>query len=195
MRRTCLIALLALLGALTQTCSPAADWAPKTAPLMTRWAKDVDPAKPLPEYPRPQMVRPDWQNLNGLWEYAIRPKNEGKPDKFDGQICVPFPVESALSGVMKQVGTNNRLWYRRTFTIPAKWAGKRTLLHFGACDWETTVWVNGKELGKHQGGYDPFTFDLTDDLKKERRAGNRRLGLGPVRRRPAAARQASPPAE
>jgi hypothetical protein len=158
MRRSCLfVALLFTAPAL------ATDWAPKTAPLMTRWAKDVDPAKPLPEYPRPTMVRPEWQNLNGLWEYAIRPKAEGKPDKFDGQILVPFPVESALSGVMKPVGPDKRLWYRRTFAVPAKWSGK-TLLHFGACDWETTVWVNGKELGKHQGGYDPFTFELPDAL-------------------------------
>jgi hypothetical protein len=158
MRRICTFALL-----LWATPLVAADWAPKTAPLMTRWAKDVDPAKPLPEYPRPTMVRPDWQNLNGLWDYAIRPKGEGKPEKWDGSICVPFPVESALSGVMKLVGPDNRLWYRRTFTVPAKWSGK-TLLHFGACDWETTVWVNGKELGKHQGGYDPFTFELPDNL-------------------------------
>ncbi|HEY1378517.1 MAG TPA: beta-galactosidase, partial [Gemmataceae bacterium] len=160
MRRTPWLTLLLLWTA----PAFAADWAPKAAPLMTRWAKDVDPAKPHPEYPRPTMVRPDWQNLNGLWDYAIRPKAEGKPDKFDGKILVPFPVESALSGVMKQVGPDNRLWYRRTFTVPAKWSGK-TLLHFGACDWDTTVWVNGKELGKHQGGYDPFSFDITDALK------------------------------
>ncbi|HEX4590986.1 MAG TPA: beta-galactosidase, partial [Gemmataceae bacterium] len=95
MRRLCTFALLAFLGVLTQPRSPAADWAPKTAPLMTRWAKDVDPAKPHPEYPRPTMVRPDWQNLNGLWDYAIRPKDEGKPEKWDGKILVPFPVESA----------------------------------------------------------------------------------------------------
>jgi hypothetical protein len=163
MCRTSLIATLLFVAQ-----AAAADWAPKTAPLMTRWAKDVDPAKPLPEYPRPTMVRPEWQNLNGLWDYAIRPKDEGKPEKFDGQILVPFPVESALSGVMKPVGTDSRLWYRRTFTVPANWAGddKRVHLNFGACDWETTVWINGKEVGKHQGGYDPFTFDLSDALKK-----------------------------
>src|SRR4051812_18911936 len=160
MRRLCSFALLLL----WTVPAPAAEWAPMGAPLMTRWARDVDPAKPLPEYPRPTMVRSEWQNLNGLWDYAIRPKGEGKPEKFDGKILVPFPVESALSGVMKQVGPDNRLWYRRTFTAPAGPAGRRTLLHFGACDWETTVWVNGKELGKHQGGYDPFSFDITDAL-------------------------------
>jgi beta-galactosidase/beta-glucuronidase len=111
------------------------------------------------------MVRQDWLNLNGLWEYAILAKDAERPGSFDGQILVPFPVESALSGVMKPVGPGNRLWYRRTFEISAKWSGKNVLLHFGAVDWEATVWVNGKELGTHRGGYDPFTFDITDALK------------------------------
>src|SRR5437660_583822 len=154
MRRTLPFALVLFWAA-----SAAADWKPQAAPLMTRWAKDVDPAKPHPEYPRPTLVRPDWQTLNGLWDYAIRPKGEGKPDKFDGQILVPFPVESALSGVMKQVGPDNRLWYRRTLTVPAGWSGKRALLHFGACDWETTVGLDGKERGSHRARYDPGTFD------------------------------------
>ncbi len=133
---------------------------------MTRWAKDVDPAKTLPEYPRPQMMREKWHNLNGLWNYAVRPKGEVQPEKFDGEILVPFPVESALSGVMQKVGADNRLWYRRAFEIPANWAGQKVLLHFGAVDWETTVWVNGKEVGTHRGGYDPFTFDVTDAFTK-----------------------------
>ncbi|MHC4229830.1 MAG: sugar-binding domain-containing protein, partial [Planctomycetota bacterium] len=136
-----------------------ADWQPAEGPLMTRWAKQVSPDNVHREYPRPQMVRKDWLNLNGLWEYAIVPRDQGKPDKFDGQILVPFPVESALSGVMKSVGQENRLWYRRTFEIPGKWKGKRTLLHFGAVDWDTTIWVNGRQVGNHRGGYDPFTFD------------------------------------
>ncbi len=161
MRRAWWIGLLFLTWTVP---APAADWKPGAAPIMTRWAKDVDPARPHPEYPRPQMARPDWQNLNGLWDYAIRPKAEGKPEKFDGKILVPFPVESALSGVMKPVGPDNRLWYRRTFAVPPGWSGKRTLLHFGASDWDTTVWVNGTELGSHRGGYDPFTFDLTSAL-------------------------------
>jgi hypothetical protein len=111
------------------------------------------------------MVRKDWLNLNGLWEYAIVPRDQGKPGKFDGQILVPFPVESALSGVMKPVGRDNRLWYRRTFETPRKWKGQRILLHFGAVDWDTTVWVNGRQVGNHRGGYDPFTLDVTDALK------------------------------
>ncbi|MHC4736580.1 MAG: hypothetical protein ACYTDW_19310, partial [Planctomycetota bacterium] len=119
-------------------------------PLMTRWAKDVSPRKAHREYPRPQMVRKYWQNLNGLWEYAIVAKDAQRPEEFDGQILVPFPVESALSGVMKPVGEDNRLWYRRTFKVSGsgRWRkGKRVLLHFGAVDWDTTVWVNGEEVG------------------------------------------------
>ncbi|MDB5321425.1 MAG: beta-galactosidase/beta-glucuronidase, partial [Phycisphaerales bacterium] len=132
---------------------------------MTRWAKDVTPDKPLPEYPRPQMVRPNWVNLNGLWGYAIAPKADAVPAAYQGKILVPFPVESALSGVMKMVGAENKLWYRKTFETPKEAANQRLLLHFGAVDWQTTVWLNGKEIGAHQGGYDPFTFDLTDALK------------------------------
>ncbi len=141
-------------------------WEPAKGPLMTQWAKDVSPDNAHPEYPRPQMVREDWLNLNGLWDYAIVAKDAEKPEKFDGEIMVPFPCESALSGVMKAVGKDKRLWYRRTFEVPRKWKGQRVLLHFGAVDWDTAVWVNGKEVGNHKGGYDPFTFDITDALKK-----------------------------
>jgi len=142
-----------------------ANWQPAKGPLMTRWSKQVSPDNVHVEYPRPQMVRKNWLNLNGLWEYAIQPKDEPQPKNFDSQILVPFPAESALSGVMKPVGEENRLWYRRTFEIPRKWANQSVLLlHFGAVDWDTTVWVNHKEIGSHRGGYDPFTFDITDAL-------------------------------
>ncbi|MHC4061392.1 MAG: glycoside hydrolase family 2 protein [Planctomycetota bacterium] len=153
--------------ALVLTLCPAvqAQWEPAKGPLMTKWASQVSPDKVHPEYPRPQMVREDWQNLNGLWDYAIRPKDEPKPDKFDGKILVPFAAESALSGVMKRVNDPNRLWYRREFEIPDKWKQNRVLLNFGAVDWDTTVWINGKEVGKHRGGYDPFSFDITDALE------------------------------
>ena len=149
-------------------CLPGYAWSPKKAAIMTPFAKDVDPANPLPEYPRPQMERAEWRNLNGVWEY--QPGNEGDTlpagKKLPSEILVPFPVEAALSGVMEH---HDRLWYRRTFNVPQGWAGKRTLLHFGAVDWEAEVFVNGKSLGVHRGGYDPFAFDVTDALKE---AGN-----------------------
>jgi hypothetical protein len=151
---------------LVASCCPAAEaaWKPAKGPLLTRWAKDVTPDKVHPEYPRPQMVRKEWQNLNGLWQLAFAKKNEMPPvgKNLPERILVPFPVESALSGVMKQA---DRLWYRRTFTIPKKWEGRRVLLHFGAVDWEAKVWVNGKKAGEHRGGYDPFSLDITKLLK------------------------------
>lgn len=144
-----------------------ADWKlPDNAPLLTRWAKDVSPANALPEYPRPQMARDNWQNLNGVWDYAITGKSEEQiPAKFGGGILVPYPIESALSGVMKALKPDQRLWYRRIFTLPQEWAGQRVLLHFGAVDWETTIFLNGRSLGSHRGGYDAFTFDLSKALK------------------------------
>jgi hypothetical protein len=144
-----------------------AQWTPAKGPLQTRWAKDVTPDRVHPEYPRPQLVRKDWLNLNGLWDYAVRPRGEGRPDRSDGRILVPFPIESALSGVMKRVGNDQRLWYSRRFELPPGWKGKRVLLHFGAVDWEAEVWVNGKSAGTHRGGYDPFRFDVTNLLAPE----------------------------
>src|ERR1043166_6964185 len=142
----------------------AASRQPPTGPLKTRWAAEVSPKNAQPEYPRPQMVRSKWLNLNGLWDLAITSKEAAKPDTFTAQILVPFPVESALSGVMKSVSENNRLWYRRVFEVPGAWRGERVLLHFGAVDFEAIVWVNGKQVGQHRGGYDGFTFDMTDAL-------------------------------
>ena len=154
----------------------AADWQAKKSPLMTKWAADVTPETVHPEYPRPQLVRDQWLNLNGLWDYAIQAKAEGQPSRWESEkILVPFPVESALSGVMKFVGPENKLWYRKTFSVPTNagkvdpaWAGKNILLHFGAVDWETTVWINGKEIGSHKGGYDPFSFDISKFLEAGR---------------------------
>ncbi len=152
------------LGALA--CAAAQpEWQPAKGSLATRWAKDVTPKKVHPEYPRPQMVRESWLNLNGLWDYAIVDKEAAQPGRWDGKILVPFPVESALSGVMKPVSERQRLWYHRNFTVPAKWKGQRVLLHFGAVDWEATVFVNGTEVGTHRGGYDGFSFDITSALK------------------------------
>jgi hypothetical protein len=157
--------VVSILCCLTVTAR-AEDWKPAKGPLLTQWAKDVKADKVHPEYPRPQLVRETWLNLNGLWQYAEAKEGDKPPvgKKLDGQILVPFPVESALSGVMKPI---RRLWYRRTFKIPKEWADERVLLHFGAVNWESTVWLNGKELTTHKGGYDPFTIDLTDSLKKD----------------------------
>ena len=163
-----LAALVTILLASWAGANPAnGAWkVPDNAPLLTRWAREVSPTNALPEYPRPQMVRKQWLNLNGLWEYAITPKaQERQPGAWDGTILVPYPVESALSGVMKPLKPDQRLWYRRTFTIPEGWKDQRLLLYFGAVDWETTVFLNGRELGSHRGGYDGFTFDLTKALK------------------------------
>ena len=143
----------------------AAEWKPAPSPLMTKWGKKVTPANAWQEYPRPQLVRKDWQNLNGLWDYAITKKDTPKPEKWDGEILVPFCAESALSGVGKPVTPEQNLWYRRTVEVPEGWKGRRVLLHFGAVDWEAVVWVNGKELGTHKGGSDPFSFDITEALK------------------------------
>ena len=153
-----------------------AQWKPAGAKLMTRWGKGVTPAKVHQEYPRPQMARADWVNLNGLWDYAIRPAAEESPKEADGKILVPFPVESSLSGVGRMVGKEKRVWYRRAFEVPEAWKGRRVLLHFGAVDWETAVWVNGKPAGGHRGGYDPFTFDVTRLL--EPGGGSQRLEGG-----------------
>ena len=141
----------------------ASTWQPAAGPLKTRWAKDVSPENAHPEYPRPQMVRQDWLNLNGMWDFAITSEDATRAT-FQMQILVPFPVESALSGVMRPLSENDRIWYRRTFEVPAKWKGRRVLLHFGAVDYEAKVWVNGKEIGQHRGGYDAFSFDITDAL-------------------------------
>ncbi len=142
----------------------AADWKPAPAPLMTRWGKKVTPENAWREYPRPQRVRNDWQNLNGLWDYAITDKLAAQPRKWEGRILVPFGIEAALSGVGKHVTKDQNLWYHRTFEVPTGWNAKRVLLHFEAVDWESTVFVNGKELGTHKGGSDPFSFDITDKL-------------------------------
>jgi beta-galactosidase/beta-glucuronidase len=133
--------------------------------MMSRWSGEVSPENVLGEYPRPVMVRDKWLNLNGLWDYAITGKDESRPGQFDGKILVPFPVESSLSGVGKKVTESDRLWYSRTFEVPRDWGQRpRVLLHFGAVDWETVVYVNGRQVGSHRGGYDPFTFDITGVL-------------------------------
>ncbi|MBD3617351.1 MAG: beta galactosidase jelly roll domain-containing protein [Gracilimonas sp.] len=142
-------------------------WEPAENPLMTRWAEDINPEQPLAEYPRPQMARPEWKNLNGLWKYAVAPALDDKPESWEGEILVPFGIESALSGVKRRVGPDNKLWYQRSFTVSEAWADKRVALHFGAVDWRAEVWVNGKKVGSHDGGYTGFSLDISEVLKGE----------------------------
>ena len=149
-----------LASLLMVTASFAQEWAPVGENIRTTWADQLDPANPLPAYPRPQMVRQDWMNLNGLWNYAI---TDAFAESFDvqGKILVPFAIESSLSGVGKRVSKGEALWYEREFTVPKKWKGRNVLLHFGAVDWQAEVYVNGVLVGEHKGGYDPFSFDVT----------------------------------
>lgn len=141
-------------------------WAPVEGKIKTSWADQVNLAAPLPEYPRPQMIREQWLNLNGLWDYAIRPKETTVVTSYDGKILVPFPVESALSGVGKTVGKESVVVYRHSVTLPSGFRNHKVLLHFGAADWRCTVSVNGTSVGSHTGGYDPFSFDITAALKR-----------------------------
>lgn len=143
----------------------AADWKPVPGHIMTEWAAKVDPNNVLPEYPRPQLVREHWVNLNGLWDYAVTKNADAQPAKFEGKILVPFCIESALSGVKRKFTDKDRLWYAREFTAPALARGERLMLNFGAVDYEATVFLNGKRIGTHKGGYDAFFFDITDYLK------------------------------
>ena len=142
-----------------------AQWQPVGEKIKTRWSSQIDVNNVLPEYPRPLMERSEWMILNGLWNYAILPVGKPAPSAFDGKILVPFAVESSLSGVQKNVGKANELWYEREFTIPSKWKNNRVLLHFGAVDWKTDVWVNDVKVGRHTGGYTPFSFEITTALK------------------------------
>ncbi len=132
--------------------------------LKTRWTDSVNPDCPLPEYPRPQLVRKDWQNLNGRFEYAITGMNEKIPEKFDGEIIVPFAPECYLSGVGRTVTENDYLWYRKNFVLDSCFNGKNVILNFGAVDWKCAVYINGKLVTEHQGGYVPFSVDITDAI-------------------------------
>lgn len=155
--------VLALWGALAAQLH--AQWKPVEGRISTQWSEQVNPDNVLPEYPRPIMERTEWKNLNGLWDYAIIEKGKHSPSVFDGKILVPFAVESSLSGVAKTVGAEKELVYRRSFDVPSSWKGKKVLLHFGAVDWKTDVWVNDVKVGSHTGGFTPFSFDITEALQ------------------------------
>lgn len=155
--------LLPSLGASPASAEQPADTSEAESPMSTPWTGEVGPGNALPEYPRPQMVREDWLNLNGTWEWAPAGKGEEPPlgTPLDGEILVPYPVESVLSGVQEH---HERMWYRQEVELPEGWGDQRVRLNFGAVDWESTVWVNGTEVGTHTGGYDSFEYDITDAL-------------------------------
>ena len=157
---------LTMLLALALCGSTFAQWKPAGDKIKTSWGEQLDPKNVLPEYPRPIMERNDWKNLNGLWKYAITKKGDPTPAAYQGDILVPFAVESSLSGVGKMINEKEELWYQRTFDVPSAWRGKQILLHFGAVDWKAEVWVNDVKVGEHTGGFTPFYFDITSVLNK-----------------------------
>lgn len=164
-RRVADIATFAILVSIVSPLiAQTTEWKIVPGHIATRWAKDVSPERVWPEYPRPTMVRKDWLNLNGLWDYAIQ-SDAAKPTAWSGKILVPFPVESALSGVAQLLEPDKTLQYRRTFEIPEGWKGRKVRLHFGAVDWQCEAFINDQSVGGHKGGYDPFNFDITEKLK------------------------------
>lgn len=160
MKKIALTVLALALSVLTVS----AQWAPAGDRIRTTWAEQINPSNVLPEYPRPLMERTDWMNLNGLWDYAVTAVDAAKPAQADGQILVPFAIESSLSGVGRMLSDQENLWYKRSFTVPSSWKGKHVLLHFGAVDWKADVWVDDVYVGGHTGGYTPFSFDITEAL-------------------------------
>ncbi|MBR5720841.1 MAG: beta-galactosidase [Bacteroidales bacterium] len=156
--------LLLLAATLLLTIPAFSQWKPAGDKIKTQWAETIDVNNVWQEYPRPIMEREKWQNLNGLWNYSVTDKNVSGHGEFQGEILVPFAIQSSLSGVQKSVSANEVLWYEREFTIPSKWNGQHILLHFGAVDWKADVWVNDIKVGSHTGGYTPFYFDITAAL-------------------------------
>lgn len=141
-------------------------WEPAGNHIKTEWGEKLNPENVWQEYPRPIMEREQWANLNGLWDYAITPVSAGQPTEYEGEILVPFAVESSLSGVGRTLDESQALWYRRNFTVPSSWKGKNIMLNFGAVDWKADIWVNGIKVGSHTGGYTPFSIDITPALRK-----------------------------
>jgi hypothetical protein len=161
------LAILAGIAMVNAPAGAAKAWEPKTPPLSTPWTNQVGPGNALPEYPRPQLARPRWQNLNGLWEYAgrsIQAASAAPPsaNEYGEQILVPYPPESALSGIQRH---DDQMWYRKVFELPRDWGGQRVLLHFGAVDQIATVWVNNQQVAHHEGGYTEFSADITRALR------------------------------
>ena len=163
MKSKCFVALAC--AALLFSGAVAAQESSNPCKLTTTWGENLDRDNVWNVYPRPIMERNEWQNLNGEWNYAITDLDVSAPVDWEGRILVPFAVESALSGVERHISDKEALWYQREFTVPSAWKSKNILLHFGAVDWQADVWVNGIKVGRHTGGYTPFSFDITAALK------------------------------
>ena len=159
------IIAVAAMALLIGSQQAGAQWKPVGEKIKTAWVETVNPKMPWIVYPRPQLKRTQWVNLNGLWNYAIKDLQSSEPASFDGKILVPYPIESSLSGVGKTLTKESILWYNRTFTIPSAWKGKNVKLNFGAVDWKAEVFVNGVSVGNHTGGFAPFSMDITSALK------------------------------
>lgn len=164
MRMKIVLMLLAMVGVQQLV---AKEYAPAGDRIKSSWGEAVTPENVWQEYPRPMMQRAEWKNLNGLWEYAIVKADDKAPQTYQGDILVPFCVESSLSGVGKEVGADNALWYKRSFTVPANWKGQDIILNFDAVDWKCDVWVNDVKVGSHTGGYTPFGLNITQALKQK----------------------------
>lgn len=160
------IILAASAAALLLSLIPAAAWSPAGDRIMTRWGKEVTPDNVWQSYPRPQLRREQWKNLNGLWNYSVTAQDAALSSvAFDGEILVPFAIESSLSGVGRAFQPTDKLWYRTTFSLDRSWKGKNIILHFGAVDYRCEVFVNGKSAGRHVGGNNSFSFDITRFVK------------------------------
>ncbi len=171
--RSMMVALTLMLTFSESACAQST-WTKQTAPVMTPWGEQLTAEDVWAVYPRPSMKRQEWMNLNGIWRYfkrsSVNYDYERNASSFSKAILVPFPVESALSGIMDKSFSSNRRathMYRRTFTLPETFKGKNVLLHFGAVDWRSYVYVNGQLAGTHDGGSDPFAFDITPFLQED----------------------------
>ena len=148
------------------TLNVNSQWQPAGDKIKTLWGENIDPQNVLKEYPRPILMRENWKNFNGLWNYTITKKGESKPAYYNDKILVPFAIESSLSGVQKRISKDEELWYHQDFEIPRDWRKKEIILHFGAVDWESELWINDQKVGLHKGGYDPFSFNISPYLNK-----------------------------
>jgi beta-galactosidase/beta-glucuronidase len=158
---------LFLFSLFTTALVQAQSWKAVEGRIMSQWAKEVNPENVWQEYPRPQFERAQWKNLNGLWDYAILKTNQIQPKRFQGKILVPFSFESPLSGVGKNISPEDKMWYKKSFTLSKNWKEKDVILHFEAVDYQCAVWVNDILVGTHKGGFDRFSFNITPYLKSK----------------------------